>query len=265
MKKTLFVFLTLFLFACNNQTQQPLPKSDVVAIVGEEKVTIDMLNAFLKSKGVTNADEALLKKALDSLVGEVAIANIAKKKNLELTREQLNSLNYLQVQFMAENARKDYLSGKPISEEEIAAEYNQAQEQTGGKQYHIHHLLFQDEVQAIKQREIILTVDDYKNVEQQYLLTNKGMKNVGDIGWVSLSQLPKGFKEVVSSMPENTVLADVVNTEFGAHIVYLKAIRDLQPPKLEDVKPGIIKALQAKKLSQFSQLARAKAHVEIKK
>jgi peptidyl-prolyl cis-trans isomerase C len=265
MKKSLIIFLTLFLFACNNQSQQVLPKSDIVAIVGEEKVTIDMLNAFLTSKGVTEADDALLKKALDSLVGEVAIANIAKKKNLELTREQLNSIHYLQVQFMAENARKDYLSGKPISEEEIVAEYNQAQQQTGGKQYHIHHLLFQDEIQAIKQREIIFSIEDYINVEQQYLQTNKGMKNVGDIGWVSLSQLPKGFKDVVPTMVENSVLADVVNTEFGAHIVYLKGIRDLQPPKLEEVKPGIIKALQAKKLSQFTQLARAKAHVEIKK
>ena len=265
MKKILTVLLTLCLFSCNNQTQQSLPESGVVAIVGEQQVTIDMLNAFLLSKGVAEADDALLKKALNSLVEEVAVANIAKKKKLSLTREQLNAINYLQVKYMAENARLDYLAGKPISEEEIKAEYNKAQQQSGGKQYHLHHMLFQDEVQAIKQREIIQSVEDYKNVEQQYLQTHKSMKNVGNIGWVSLSQLPKGFKEVVPSMQENTVLTQIVNTEFGAHIVYLKAIRDLQPPKFEEVKPGIIKALQAKKMSQFSQLARAKSHVEIKK
>ena len=265
MTRLLLVFIVLSLVACNGQQQQQLPKSAAVAIVGEEIITVDLLNAFLRANGVVNADEALLKKALDSLIQEVAIANIAKKKKLEMTKEQLNSLHYLQIKSMADMAREDYLMDKPITDEEVLAEYNKAGQLTGGKQYHLHHVLYKDEVQAIKQREKISSVDDYKKIEQQFLQENPAMKNVGDIGWLALSQLPKGFGEKLAAASEDSVITDIVKTDFGAHIVYVEAIRDLQPPELETVKAGIIKSLQAKKLSKFTQLARAKARVEIKK
>lgn len=265
MTRILLLLITLSLFACNSQQQQQLPKSAAVAIVGEETITIDMLNAFLTVNGIVNADEALLKKALDSLVQEVAIANIAKKKKLEMTKEQLNILHYLQVKSMADNAKADYLLDKPVTDEEILAEYNKAGQLTGSKQYHLNHVLYKDEVQAIKQREKISSVDDYKKIEQQFLQENPGMKNVGDIGWLTLSQLPKGFGEKLVTAKEGLVLTDIVKTDFGAHIVYVEGIRDLKPPKLEIVRAGIIKSLQAKKLSKFTQLARAKSRVEIKK
>jgi peptidyl-prolyl cis-trans isomerase C len=199
------------------------------------------------------------------LVQEVAIANIAKKKKLKMTKEQLNTLHYLQVKSMADNAREDYLLDKPITDEEILDEYNKAGKQVGGKQYNLSPVLYKDEVHAIKQREKITSVDDYKKVEELFLQENPNVKNVGDIGWVALAQLPKGFQEILVAASDDTVLNDIVKTEFGAHIVYLKASRELQPPKLEVVKDGIIKSLQAKRLSKFAQLAKAKAHVEIKK
>jgi peptidyl-prolyl cis-trans isomerase C len=265
MTKIILLVITLSLFACNSQQQMQLPKSEVVAKVGDEVITIDLLNAFLQANGVTNTDEVLLKKALDSLIQEVAIANVAKKKNLAMTKEQLNTLHYLKIKSMAENAKQDYLSDKPITEEEILSEFNKAGKLTGNKQYHLHHVLYKDEVQAIKQREKINSVDDYKTIEQQFLQEKPGMKGVGDIGWVTLSNLPKGFSEKLLAAEENSVLTDIVKTEYGAHIVYIEAIRDLAPPKLETVKAGVIKSLQAKKLSKFTQLARAKARVDIKK
>ena len=265
MNKLLLVVITLSLFACNSQQQQQLPKSEAVATVGDEIITIDMFNAFLKANGVANEDDGLLEKALDSLVQEVAIANIAKKKKLVMTKEQLNMLHYLKIKTMADNARQDYLLDKPITDEEVLAEYNKAGIQSGDKQYHLHHVYYKDEIQAIKKREKITSVEDYKQVEIQFKQENPGMQKVGDIGWVTLSQLPEGFREKLVKSGENTVLKEIVKTEFGAHIVYIEGIRTLQPPKLETVRAGIIKSLQANKLSKFAQLARAKARIEIKK
>ena len=265
MKKLLIILFIFNLSACNNQQDQQLPLSQAVAIVGGQTVTVDLLNAFLLANGVSQPDEATLKVALEKLAEEVAIANIASKKEIDLTREQLNTLEYLRIKSMASNARKDYLSTNEITEAEIQDEYDKVNSQMGGKEYRLHHLLYKDEVQAIKQRETIKSVEDYKVLEYSFMQENPNNKGVGDIGWVSLTQLPKGISEVLPTMADNTLLTDVVNTQFGAHIVYLEATRSLQPPKLEEVKPGIIKSLQAKKLSKFSQLARAKARIEIKK
>lgn len=264
--KIFLVILFMFnLTSCNTQQEQQLPKSQAVAVVGEETVTVDLLNAFLQANGVSQPDDTVLKLALDKLVEEIAVANIASKKDIALSREQLNTLKYLQIKSMANNAKEDYLSNNPVTEAEIQQEYNTVNGQMGGKEYHIHHLLYKDEVQAIKQRETLTSVEDYKVLEYTFIQENANLRGVGDLGWVSLSQLPKGISAVLPTMTDNTLLADVVNTQFGAHIVYLEATRNLKPPKLEEVKQGIIKTLQTKKISKFTQLAKAKARIEIKK
>lgn len=264
MRNITLVFLIFTLFSCNQQKEQQLPESEVIAVVGNEVVTTDLLKAFLQANGISNADEKIVNKALDTLIEELALANIASKKKLLMTTEQLNTLKYLRLKSMANNARGDYLLDNVITEAEILREYSKANKQTGGIQFHVHHLLYKDEIQAIKQHEKIQSVDDYIALEKVFLQENVNMRGVGDIGWVTLGQLPKSFREVLPSSQEDTVISDVLNSQFGAHIVYLEAIRSLKPPKLEDVKPGIIQSLKAKKLSKFSQLAIAKAHVIIK-
>lgn len=264
MKTLLLVLLSISLLACNQQTQQQLPESKVIALVGEEVITTDLLKAFLQANGVVTADETTVNKALDSLVDEMAMANIASKKKLKMTAEQLNTFKYLQIKAMANNAKLDYLLDNPITDAAIMQEYNKVNKQAGGLQFHVHHLLYADEVVAIKALDTIKTVSDYKALEQVFLQENPNMKNVGDIGWVTLGQLPKSFREVLPATQENTVLIEVLNSQYGAHIVYLEAIRELQPPKLEDVRVGITQSLKAKKISKLAQLARAKAHVIIR-
>jgi peptidyl-prolyl cis-trans isomerase C len=264
MKYTLLILCILNLLSCNNQTDE-LPESKTVAVVGDKKVTADMYQAFLQANGISNPDKILAKKAFDKLIDEVAMANMAEKDNLKLTTLQLNTLKYLRIKSQASNAANAYLKKNPISEKEIETEYKQANIKSGLDQYHVHHLLFKDEVEAIKQREKLHSVADYLAYEKTYLLTNTQSKSMGDLGWVNLSQLPKEFSNALKKAQVNQLLNDVVITQFGAHIVYLEAKRPMKPPPLESVKAGITKALKAKKILKYTQLARAKAHVKVSK
>ncbi len=264
MKNIVLILIALTLMSCQQQQAQELPESEVIAVVGKEVITTDLLKAYLQTNGITNTNEKTVNKALDVLIEEIAIANIAKKKKLPMTGEQLNALKYLQIRSMANNARTDYLLDNKITDGEIQQEYSNANKQAGGIQFKVHHLLYKDEVEAIKTREKITSVESYKIIQQQFLKENTSMRGVGDLGWVTLGQLPESFRNVLPVSEENTVLSNVLNSEYGAHVVYLEATRKLQPPKLEDVKPGIINALKKKKLSKFSQLAKAKAKVMIK-
>lgn len=264
MKHIILLVLILPIISCNEQQSQNLPESPVIAVVGDEAVTADLLKAFLQANGIANADEATVNKAMGKLTEEIAMANIAKKKKLTLSAIQLNTLEYLQIKSLASAAKQDYLQANQISEDEIKKEYDMTIKQVGGIQFHVRHVLFKDEVQAIKELEKIKSADDYLNYETQYIKNNPKTGNIGDLGWVTLGQLPETFREVIPGLADNTVLSDVVNSRFGAHIVFLQGTRKLQPPKFEDVKAGIINSLKAKKLSKFSQLAKAKAHIVVK-
>ena len=264
MKNILLILPLLFLYSCDEQNTQQLPESEVIAVVGDQTVTADLLDAYLRANGLRKDDKKTTDQALKKLIEEVAIANIANKKKLVMTTEQLYTLKYLQIKSMANNAKQDYLLNNEITDEDIKKEYDQANKQAGGVQFHVHHVLYKDEVQAIKLLENIKSVEDYKTHESTYLQENPKMRGVGDLGWVTLGQLPKNLREELPIMQENTVLSKVVTSEYGAHIVYLEAIRKLQAPKFEEVKQGIIRSIKTKKLSKFSQLAKAKAHVIIK-
>lgn len=264
MKHIILLVLILSIFSCKDQQTQQLPESPVIAVVGEEAITADLLKAFLQANGIVNADETIVNRAMDKLVEEMAMANIAKKEKLTLTGAQLNTLKYLNIKSLASVAKQDYLQANQISEDEIKKEYENANKQVGGIQFHVRHVLFKDEVQAIKELEKIKSADDYFNYEAQYIKNTPNTGKIGDIGWVTLGELPESFREVIPGLADNTVLPDVVNSRFGAHIVFLQGTRKLQPPKFEEVKAGIINSLKAKRLSKFSQLAKAKAHVIIK-
>jgi peptidyl-prolyl cis-trans isomerase C len=265
MKLSFPLILTfVFLISCSDNNQLTTPESQIIAVVGEEKITMDLLNSYLIANGIKNADENTTKQAFDALINEVAMSNIAIKKKLPFTTEQLNTLKYLQIRANAKNAQLDYLSKNKISEEEIKKEYDNASQQTSGLEFYVHHLLFKDEVQALETLEKIKSPSDYLIQEKQFLESNKNMKNVGELGWVSLSQLPQSFKDKLMTTEKNTVSSEIAISSFGAHIIYLKDTRELEAPSFDQVKQGIIQTLKNQRISNFKQLAKAKAHILIK-
>ncbi|HOP21439.1 MAG TPA: peptidyl-prolyl cis-trans isomerase [Gammaproteobacteria bacterium] len=265
--KTCFLFILVFvLSACQKGDEQTTytDNSETIAVVGDKAITANLLKAYLNANGISKTDGPTLNQALENLITEIAIANVATKKGLKLTDEQLLGIEYIKIKALVSEAQGDYLKQNTVTDEEIQQAYDAANQQVGGFEYHVHHLLYKDEIEAIKALDEIKSVEDYLEKEKQFLAENPGMRNVGDISWVNLGRLPEKFREVLPNAEENSVIKTVVSSPFGAHVVYLEAKRPITPPKLEDVKQAVIKTVQQQKLSKFSQLARAKANVTIK-
>ncbi|MFK8011515.1 MAG: peptidyl-prolyl cis-trans isomerase [Marinicellaceae bacterium] len=265
MKIVTVLLLSLFVLSCGQQQSQQLPESDVIANVGDEVITADLLNAYMHVNGIANPTPEVVNASLTQLIEEIAMANIATKKQLPMTREQMNNFKYLQLRALASNAKNDYLTNNVITEEEIKQEYNKVNEATKGQEYHVHHMLYTDEIEAITVLDEINSVDDFLKAENQYLKDNPDKVNVGNLGWVNLLQLPQSFKDILPSMSPNSINPQVISSQFGAHIVYLEATRDIVAPAFEEVKAGIENSLKSKKASKFGQLAVAKARVTIVK
>ncbi len=268
MKYPLLFLLSLALLACQGSPgdqQTTAQTGEVIAVVNDEPVTTDLLKAYLKANGIAKSDEVTLNKGLEGLIAEMAMAREAQKKKLPLTPDQVNTLQYLHLRAMATNALSDYLKNHPIEDKDLRAEYNKIIKNTGGQEYHVHHLLFADEVQAQKLAEDIAAgKTTFAEAEKKYLAENTARRNVGDLGWVNLSQLPKGFRQVLPGMKPGQVYPKAVASEYGGHVLFLEDTRQLQPPPFEEVKAGIERSLRQKQVDKYRQLARAKARVAIK-
>ncbi len=266
MKKAVIIgVLACFLFACKQQNKDDIQdNSEVLAVVGNQPITARFFEAYLGATGVQNPDASQRAKYLDELITEMTLAHYAETQNIALSEDQKLSLRYLHMRSLANSALQHYLKQNPLTEEEIQNEYERVKAQTGGVEYRVHHLLYKDEVQAVRSLDAIRAGTDYAELEAQYLQDNAGINNIGDLGWVNLNQVPESFRAVLPGMQKNSVYPQVLVSQFGAHVLYLEDVRAFEPPSLESVREGISSALKNRLMSKFRQLTRAKANVVIK-
>ena len=260
------MFICITMLACGNQNDVTgNDDSKVLATIGGDSVTEAYLAAFLNSKDLSQLSEQQKKQGLDALINQLSLANQAAKDGLTMTQQQVFEIELAKQRILAQLAIEQHLAANPISEDDIQAEYKRITGELKGEEYHVRHLLFQDEVQALQTLDQITTGADYVAVESVYLRENAQVKNVGDIGWVNIMQVPEVFRSPLQSMPPGSVHPKTLVSQFGVHILYLENKRPLHIPELEKVEAGIRKTLTQKKISRFEQLSVIKAKAKIVK
>ena len=221
MKKILL--LALCLSACGEKQKGQSVSSEVLAQVGDVIITSEMLDVTLKARGLLEAGAQQKQAAFDSMVSEAAMAHQAIKNEVAMNSDQLATLQYQQLKYQAQNALAEYLKKNPVSDAEISAEYDAVIKATKGVQFHVQHLLYQDEVDALAVLDIISSGQQtFEQSMVSYLTERPRMKNVGDIGWVNLQQMPEAFHAPLESMVSGVVYPEVILSQFGAHVLFLK-------------------------------------------
>ncbi|MCX7554541.1 peptidylprolyl isomerase [Marinicella sp. S1101] len=266
MHKLIALLCCALLVACGQDVERAtVDDSKVLAEVGDQPVTQAYLNAYLASQGMQSANAEQSAKALDALIKQMALAQMAEKSKIQLPLQQKLMLQQAKNRSLAQAAIKQNLLDNPVTEAEMRTEYERITKQLAGEEYHVRHLLYQDETQAIEVLNEIQGGADYITTEAAYLQANPNMRNVGDIGWVNIMQVPEVFREPLKTMATAAVYSRTLVSQYGVHVLYLEAKRDLVPPEFEAVKAGIMKTLEQKKSDRFQQLAVIKAKVKTSK
>jgi len=263
MRLVTIILLALTLSACQQQGEDIQDDSEVLVIVGEQNISRNNLKAFMSVNGILNPSQAQMASSLEDLISELSLAHFAKKQNLSLSTDQLMKIDHLKSKAYADVAIKDYIAQNPISDTEVKKEYDRVTHESHGLQFKVRHLLYKDEIEAVKMLDTINAGLGYLQAEAEYLSQRGNVKNVGDIGWLVLAQLPESFRKILPGMKIATVYQKVIVSQFGAHVLFLEDKRKLEPPSLEIAKAGIIQTLTSRKIDKFKQLTRAKAKVLI--
>ncbi|MCF6318840.1 MAG: hypothetical protein L3J83_06135 [Proteobacteria bacterium] len=263
MRLVIIILLALLISACQQPGEDIQDDSQILVIVGEQNISRNDLKAFMSVNGIANPTQEEMASALEDLISELSLAHFAKKQNLDLSTDQLMKIDYLKSKAYADVAIRDYIEQNPISDTEVKKEYDRVTKESRGLEFKVRHLLYKDEVEAVKMLDTINAGLDYLQAEAQYLSQRGNMKNVGDIGWLVLAQLPESFRRILPGMKTATVYQKAIVSQFGAHVLFLEDKRKMESPDLELVKAGIIQTLTNRKIDKFKQLTRAKAKVLI--
>lgn len=156
---------------------------------------------------------------------------------------------------------REYVAKHPVSDAEIKAEYDRYIKQTGDKEYHIRHILVENEADANAIIAKIKGGAKFEELAKQSKDTGSA-GNGGDLDWASPSQLPPEFAAGVTSLQKGQVTEKPVKTQAGYHVIKVDDVRTAKLPTLDELKPQIADALSQQKLASYQEEMVKKAKVQ---
>jgi peptidyl-prolyl cis-trans isomerase C len=157
---------------------------------------------------------------------------------------------------------EDFVKNNQPSDAEVTARYNALVKDAGGKEYHLHHILVDNEQQA---KDLIAKIKggaSFEDLAKQYSKDPGSGKNGGDLDWSSPQAYVPEFGAAAEKLKKGEVTPEPVKTQFGWHIIRLDDSRDVPPPPLEQVKPQIAQQIQQEKLQAFEEGLKKKAVIK---
>jgi peptidyl-prolyl cis-trans isomerase C len=157
---------------------------------------------------------------------------------------------------------EDYVAKNKPSDAEVKARYDELIKQAGGKEYHLHHILVDNEQQAKDLIGKIKGGAKFEDLAKQFSKDPGSGKNGGDLDWANPKTYVPEFAAAAEKLKKGQMTDTPVHTQFGWHIIRVDDVRDVAPPPLDQVKAQIVQQMQQEKLQAFEQSLRAKAKVE---
>ncbi|RZI92602.1 MAG: peptidylprolyl isomerase, partial [Variovorax sp.] len=145
---------------------------------------------------------------------------------------------------------------------EVQAEYDKFVAANGGKEYKARHILVEKEDDAKKIIADLKKGAKFEDIAKKQSKDPGSGANGGDLDWANPSSFVPEFSEAMIKLKKGETTQVPVKSQFGFHVIRVDDVRQAQLPKVDEVKPQIVKQLEQQKLQKFQEDLRAKAKVE---
>ena len=196
----------------------------------------------------------------DLIAREVMMQEAVKQgydKNPEVKTALENARQTIVINALA----RDYITKHPVTDADIKAEYDRFTKQTGDKEYHVRHILVENEADAAAIIAKLKGGAKFEDLAKQSKDTGTA-NNGGDLDWATPSSFPPEFAAGFTSLQKGQVTEKPVKTQVGYHVIKLDDVRAAKLPTLDEVKPQISDALSQQKLAAYQEEMVKKAKVQ---
>ena len=157
---------------------------------------------------------------------------------------------------------EDFVKNNTPTDAEVTARYNALIKDAGGKEYHLHHILVDNEQQAKDLIAKIKAGASFEDLAKQFSKDPGSGKNGGDLDWSDPKAYVPEFADAATHLQKGQRTDTPVHPHFGWHIIRVDDIRDVTPPPLEQVRPQIVQQIQQEKLQAFEEGLRKNAKIQ---
>ena len=265
----------LAISACNQQPQQqpaapaapaaaPVAKEPIEATVNGVDITKSRVDMLAMQNGASPDNPEVRKSIVEQLTIQMLAAEEAVKKGMDKSPEIADQLDMLKMTILANAYVQSLIKANPITDEAIQAEYDRLKATVTGSEYKARHILVEKEADA---KALIASLkkkpDQFAKLAKEKSKDTNSGANGGDLGWFDLSRMVPEFGAAVSKLEKGKMTDEPVKTQYGYHIIIVDDIRPIEPPPLDQVKPGLTQQLQQQALKKNLDDIKAKAKITV--
>ena len=207
-------------------------------------------------------DSPQLREAVkQQLIAREVMMQEAIKQGYDKNPEVKQALESARQTIVINALARDYITKHPVTDAEVKAEYDRFVKTNGDKEYHVRHILLENEADANAVIAKIKGGAKFEDLAKQSKDTGSA-NNGGDLDWASPSSFPPEFAAGLTGLQKGQVTEKPVKTQVGYHVIKLDDIRAAKLPTLDEVKPQIQDALSQQKLASYQEEMVKKAKVQ---
>ena len=231
--------------------------------LSEDLLELNVKNAVAAGQADTPTLRNNLKQELINreLLAQEA-ARIGLDKKIDLNTQYLQLKQTLLVQAMVQ----DYLSSHPMTNAVLQAEYDRQIKELGGSgtasmQYRLSQIVVGSQSSALGLISRIGQGDSFEKLAREYSIDAASKKEGGQIGWVSLGQLPTEISSVVSTLSKGGSTTTPISFSGSWFILKLDDKREVKTKSFSQSKPQLEQAIIQNYLLENVKMLRQRARI----
>ncbi|MDB5747674.1 MAG: peptidylprolyl isomerase [Massilia sp.] len=236
-----------------------------LAVVNGKAIPTSRVDAVVKqvvAAGQGQDSPQLREQIKKSLIEREVLMQEAIRQGYDKKPDVRQALDSARQAIVVNQLARDYIAKNPVTDAEIKAEYDRfAKTQAGEKEYHLRHILLENEADA---KAVIAKLKGGAKFEELAKQSkDTGTANSGgDLDWASPSAFPPEFAAGFTKLQKGGVTDTPVKTQAGFHVIKVDDTRAVKVPPMAEIKTQIAESLTQSKLAAYQEEMVKKAKVQ---
>lgn len=223
---------------------------------------VSFATSFLGDPNPKATPEARKSAVVDALIDLKVVSDAAIKDGLENDETFKRQMVFLRQQAL----RQAYLAkaaAAAVTEDALRKVYNErVAAMPSVEEVRVRHILLKDRAGAEAAMRDIAAGKSFEEVAGSVSLDETSKKSGGDLGFLTMEQLPPELGGAIVTMKTGEIAAKPVETPFGFHVVKLEERRKREPPAFEVVSTELRRGMEAQAVSKIVADLKAAARIE---